>query len=223
MIRANILRFFTRNPLLKIISLVLAIILWLFVRSEGSGELGLVVPLELYGLSSDLIVTNVTEEAINVRINGPRSQTERLSTKDIRVRINLSSAKFGANSFDILPDNLSIPQGLRVSQISPSSIKVKLDKVVDKIVRVKAVVKGKPAGGYRVVKISVDPIHINLQGARNQLLGVREVLTEEVDISGLKESIKVDVPLRLSGLKLKQGIEKKVRVVVEIREEKGET
>ena len=223
MIRANILRFFTSNPLLKIISLVLAIILWLFVRSEGSGELGLVVPLELYGLSSDLIVTNVTEEAINVRINGPRSQTERLSTKDIRVRINLSGAKFGANAFDILPDKLSVPQGLRVSQISPSSIKVTLDKVVDKIVRVKAVVKGKPAGGYRGAKISVDPIHINLQGARNQLLGVREVLTEEVDISGLKESIKVDVPLRLSGLKLKQGIEKKVRVVVEIREEKGET
>ncbi|RLB04071.1 MAG: YbbR-like domain-containing protein, partial [Deltaproteobacteria bacterium] len=41
------MRIITKNPILKVISLILAIILWLFVKSERGGEVGLVVPLEL--------------------------------------------------------------------------------------------------------------------------------------------------------------------------------
>ncbi len=216
------MRIITKNPILKVISLILAIILWLFVKSERGGEVGLVVPLELYRLPSNLIVTHMSEEAVNVRINGPLSHLQRLSTKEIRARIDLSHARPGANSFDILPDNLNVPQGLKVSQISPSSLKVEIDRVVDKILRVKAVVRGRPAKGYRVTRISVDPPYINLQGARTQLLGMREVLTEEVNISDLKETVKVEVPLRLADIKLKKGVEKRVKVTVEIKQKAGE-
>jgi len=215
------LKIFTQNPVLKIIALILAVILWLFVKSERGGEVGLVVPLELYRLPSRLIVTRVTEEAINVRINGPLSQLERLSTREIRAKVDLSRAKPGPNSFDILPNNLNVPQGLKVTQISPSSVKVDLDRIADKIVRVKALVKGRPAKGHRVIKISVDPSYINLQGAHTQLIKLREVSTEEVDISGLKETVKVEVPLRLTDLRLKKGVEKRVKVIVEIKGEKG--
>lgn len=216
------MKIFTKNPILKIISLILAIILWLFVKSERGGEVGLVVPLELYSLPSRLIATRVTGEAINVRIHGPLSQLERLSTKEIRARIDLSRAKLGPNSFDILPNNFNIPQGLKVSQISPSSVKVELDRVIDKIVRVKPVVKGRPPKGYQVIKISVDPPYVNLQGARRQLSDLREVLTEEVDISDLKETVKVEAPLKLTDLRLTKGTGKRIKVIVEIEEEQKE-
>ncbi len=212
--------FFTKNPVLKIISLILAVILWLFVKSERTGEIGLVIPVELSGLSSRLIVTNVTDETVNVRINGPLSQLERLVTKEIRARVDLSRSQPGPNSFEIRPENVNVPQGLKLSQISPSSVGVELDRVADKIVHVKAVVKGKPAEGHRVVTISVDPPYVNLQGARGQLITLKEVFAEEVDISGLKETVKVEVPLRITDLRLKKGVEKRVRVIVEIKGEK---
>lgn len=209
----------TKNPTLKVISLILAIILWVFVQSKSGGEVGLVVPLEFYRVPTNLIVTHVTDEAINVRINGSVMQLQRLPTREIRARIDLSRARPGTNSFDILPDNFNIPKVLEVTQISPSSVKVELDRVIDKIVHVKALVKGRPARGHRVLKISVDPPYINLQGTRSQLTGLKEVSTEEVDISGLKETVEIETPLRIADLRLKKGVQRTVKVTVIVKEE----
>ena len=89
---------------------------------------------------------------------------------------------------------------------------------MDKVVHVKAVVKGKPARGYHVTKISVDPPYITLQGARSQLLGLKEVLTEEVDISGIKETVGIEAPLGISDIRLKRAVKRTVQVTVEVKE-----
>jgi hypothetical protein len=144
---------------------------------------------------------------------------ERLFAKEGRAQINLSDARQGTNTFDILPDNFNISKTLKITQISPSSVNVELDRVIDRVVHVKAVVKGVPARGYRVTKIVVDPPYINLQGAKSQLVDLREVLTEEVDISGLRETLAVEVPLRIVDLKLKEGVKSTVKVTIAIKEE----
>jgi YbbR domain-containing protein len=209
----------TKNPTLKVISLVLAIILWVSVKSKSGGELGLVVPLEFYRVPSTLIVTQVTDEAINVRVNGSFMQLQRLPARQIRARIDLSRARPGTNSFDILPDNFNISKALDITQISPSSVEVVLDRVMDKMVHVKPVVKGTPAQGYHVTEISVDPPYIDLQGARSQLAKLKEVLTEEVDISDIKDTVEVEVPLRIADLRLKKGVKRTVTVTVVVKEE----
>ena len=209
----------TKNPALKAISLILAVILWLFVKSTSEGEVGLQVPLEFFRCPSNLIVTRVSEDAITVRIMGPLSQVERLSARDGKARIDLSDASPGTNTFDISPDNFSIPKTLKITQISPSSIKVELDPVMGKVVRIKAVVKGEPAPGYRVARIVVDPPSIKLQGARSYVAELKEVSTEEIDISGLRETLKLEVPLRLADLRLKEGMKVTVKVIVIVKEE----
>ena len=182
--------------------------------------MGLVVPLEFYLVPPSFIVTNVTDEAINVRINGSFMQLERLSTREIRARIDLSRARPGTNSFDILPDNFNISKTLDITQISPSSVKVELDHVIEKMVHVKPAVKGKPARGYRVTKMSVNPPYINLQGARGQLTGLKEVSTEEVDISDLKETVEVEVPMRIADLRLKKAVKRTVKITIVIEEKR---
>lgn len=209
----------TKNPTLKAISLILAIILWLFVKSTSEGEVGLQVPIEFFRCPSSLIVIQVSEDAITVRIMGPLSQVERLSAREGKARIDLSDARAGTNTFDISPDNFSIPKTLKITQISPSSIKVELDRVMGKVVRVKAVVKGEPAPGYRVARIVVDPPAIKLQGARSRVAELKEVPTEEIDISGRRETLKAEVPLRFAGLRLKEGVKGTVKVVVVVKEE----
>jgi YbbR domain-containing protein len=210
------LKIITNNPTLKVISLILAIILWMFVKSKSGGEIGLVVPLEFSRVPQNLIVTKLSEDAVNVRIIGALSQLERLSTKEVRARIDFSRARPGVNTFDILPDNFNIPETLRITQISPSSIKIELDRVIDKVVHVKPVVKGRLARGYRISKITTEPPYITLQGATSQLANMKEVLTEEIDVSGLKETVQVEVPLRVTGIRLKKGVERTVKVTVVI-------
>ncbi|MEJ2067947.1 MAG: CdaR family protein, partial [Deltaproteobacteria bacterium] len=169
---------------------------------------------------SNLIVTNVTDEAINVRITGSVIQLQRLPTREIRARIDLSRARPGTNSFDILPDNFNISKGLDITQISPSSVKVELDHVIEKMVHVKPVVQGKPARGYRVSKITVEPPFITLQGAEGQLTRLKEIMTEEVNVSDLKETVEVEVPLRIADLRLKKAVKRTVKVTIVFEEER---
>lgn len=208
------LKFITNNPTLKIISLILAIILWMFVKSKSGGEVGLVAPLEFSRVPQNLIVTHLSEDAVNVRIIGALSQLEQLSTKEVRARIDFSRARPGVNTFDILPDNFNIPKTLRITQISPSSVKIELDRVIDKVVHVKPVIKGRVARGYKISKVTPEPPYIMLQGAASQLTNMKEVLTEEIDVSGLKETVKLEVPLRVSGIRLKKEAERTVKVTV---------
>ena len=214
------MKFITKNTTIKVISLILAIILWVFVKSKSGGEVGLVVPLEFYRVPSNLIVTNVTDEAINVRITGSVIQLQRLPTREIRARIDLSRARPGTNSFDILPDNFNISKDLDIIQISPSSVKVELDHVIEKMVHVKPVVEGKPARGYRVSKITVEPPFITLQGAEGQLKKLKEIMTEEVNVSDLKETVEVEVPLRIADLRLKKAVKRTVKVTIVFEEER---
>jgi YbbR domain-containing protein len=213
------LKVITKNPSLKVISLVLAVILWLFVKSTSEGEVGLQVPIEFFHCPSSLIVTHVSADAITVRLVGALLQLQRLSSNERKARIDLSSAREGINTFDISADNFTFPQSFKLTQISPSAIKVEMDRVIDKVVWVKAVVEGEPAPGYRVTEIVVDPPFLNLQGARNQLKGLQEVLTEEIDISGVRETVKLEVPLRVADLSLKEGVKNKVAVIVTVRHE----
>jgi YbbR domain-containing protein len=214
------MKFFTKNTTLKVISLILAIILWVFVKSKSGGEVGLVVPLEFYRVPSNLIVTNVSDEAINVRITGSVIQLQRLPTREIRARLDLSRARPGTNSFDILPDNFNISKDLDITQISPSSVKIELDHVIEKMVHVKPLVQGKPARGYRVSKIIVEPPFINLQGAEGQLTRLKEIMTEEVNVSDLKETVEVEVPLRIADLRLKKAVKRTVKVTIVFVEER---
>ena len=92
-------------------------------------------------------------------------------------------------------------------------------EIMESIVQVKAAVKGRPARGYRVSKISVDPPYITLQGARSQLGGLKEVSTEVVDISGLKETVRVVAPLRIADLRLKKDVKRTATVTVTVKEE----
>jgi YbbR domain-containing protein len=213
------LKVITKNPTLKVVSLILAVILWLFVKSTSEGEVGLQVPLEFFHCPANLIVTHVNEEAITVRIMGPVAQVDQLSARDGKARIDLSNAKAGTNTFAISPDNFAIPKTLKITQISPATIRVELDPVMGKVVRVKAAVKGEPAAGYRVVRIVVDPPSIKLRGARSHLAQLKEVSTEEIDISGLRETLRGEVALRIADLRLKEEVKGTVRVIVVVKEE----
>ena len=59
-----------------------------------------------------------------------------------------------------------------------------------------------------------------MEGARGQLRGLKEVVTEEVDISDLKETVEVEVPLRIADLRLKKAVKRINKVTIMVEEER---
>ncbi len=208
--------FFAKNPLLKIISLLLAVVLWAFVKGRSGTEVSLTVPLELEAVPANLVVTHVSDESINVRLVGPISQLSRLSEQHVRAKLDLSQAKAGVNTFELRSRDLTLAKGVKVIQMSPSSVRVELDRVTERVVAVKAQVRGEPAPGYRIGSVFVNPPFVSVVGGRSQLAVISDLKTEEIDITGARSTVVVDAPLKIEGVRVKDN-KKTVQVTVNIK------
>jgi YbbR domain-containing protein len=211
------LKFLTENWILKIVSLVFALVLWFFVIGERRVEVGFTVPLELVNEPEGLMVANEVPNLVDIRLNGPRTLLMNLSPADISIAVDLTDLKPGLTSFKRLEERLNIPSGLKVTRLSPSFVDVKLERIRDKKVPVEIVLRGEPAEGYTLAGYDIAPQKVVVEGAESEIKDVSQVLTEPVDIEGIRESFTLIVPLDYQGrytqLKEDRTVEIQVHVV----------
>jgi YbbR domain-containing protein len=75
---------------------------------------------------------------------------------------------------------------------------------------------GEPAAGFVLENVEVVPNRVWLTGARSQVLRLSEVVTEPVDVSGMKESVEREVTLFLPAGNVSMENNEPVKVVVHI-------
>lgn len=210
------LRSLTENWILKLISLIFALILWFFVMGEKRQEVGFPVPLKLENIPPGLMVANEVPNLVDVRISGPRTLLMNLSPQDISISVDLKDLKPGLTTFKRLDERLNIPSALKVTRLSPSFVDVKLERIKDKSVPVKVVLEGEVAEGYHLDGVTSNPDKVVVEGAESELKDVREVDTDPVSVGGVAESFSLMVPLRYAGkyttLKEQEAVEVQVKI-----------
>jgi YbbR domain-containing protein len=193
------LKTITENWVLKLLSLVLALILWFFVMGEQKLERSYAVSLELKNIPSGMMVANEIPSHIEVRIAGPRTLLMNLQTKDIGISVDLKDLQPGLTTLKRLEERLDLPGPLKVTRLSPSYVDIKLERIKARLVPVEVTVTGEPAAGYRVGRIRVKPEKVMVEGAESEVGGVGTVPTEVVDIAGASADIVATVPLNFLG------------------------
>ena len=209
-------KFLTENWTLKLISLGLALLLWMFIMGERRLEVGYPVPLELQSLPKGLMVANEVPSLIDVRVSGPRTLLSKISPNDISIVVDLADLKPGLTTFKRLEERLNLPSGLRVTRLSPSFIDLKLERIKQKLVPIKIILSGKPLSGFKLGKVRAVPDEVVIEGAESELKNVSEVTTEDVDLKGVNEGFSLIVPLVHRGAYTHFKDEKTTEVQVEI-------
>ncbi len=190
---------FSKNWILKLISLAFAVVLWFFVMGESRMEVTHVVPLEYENLEKGLMIANEVPTSVSIRISGPRTLQVNLSPDDISLSVDLEGLSAGVTSFKRLDESLNIPSGLKITRISPSYVDVKLERVRDRDVPVRVILTGEPAAGFLVRSSTSIPKQVTVTGAESELKGVSEVMTEGVDLTNVQESFSQTVAISYIG------------------------
>ena len=206
----------TENWTLKLISLVFALLLWMFIMGERRLEVGYLVPLELQDIPKELMVANEVPSLIDVRVSGPRTLLMKISPNDISIIVDLTDLKPGLTTFKRLEERLNLPSGLRVTRLSPSFIDLKLERVKQKLVPITVALTGEPLPGFKVERVKVVPDEVIIEGGETELKSVSEVTTEEVDLNGVNEGFSLIVPLVHRGAYTHFKDEKTTEVQIEI-------
>lgn len=191
--------FFFKNFGLKIASIILAIILWFVASSRGQSEIFIDVQLEFMNIPSGVELINSTDKTISLNIKGPEKYIKNIKPSDIRASIDLSKAKKGESTYYLAKENIQLPRSITLLNISPSSITVTTEETVTKTVRVIPVITGVPERGYKLQTTAVVPKDIQIEGIQSEVLKIRNIKTESVDITGVNETFAQKLKLDLRG------------------------
>jgi hypothetical protein len=211
---------FLDNSVIKFFSLVLAITLWFFVMGEKKAEFSFAnIPVVLINKPADLVVAHQTAESVNVRISGSRSIVATLSSNTIKAFIDLDGAQPGKASYKNLIDTIKIPNGTKITSISPAELSITLESTISKQVPVHLNLVEGPQEGYEVTHIAIQPESVAVRVALSEAGKIKKVITEPLYLAGVKEDIEKELVLVSPGLDLQRSLSReKVKVSLSISE-----
>jgi YbbR domain-containing protein len=175
---------------LKVLSIVLATVLWLTVAGEHLVERGLRVPLEFRNVPQSLEIVGTTPDTVDVRVRGSSAVLSRLGPGDVVAVLDLSAARPGSRIFALRPDEVRVPFGVDVSQVNPATLALDLERSAQRRVPVVPALEGDPAPGYVVAHVAAEPPTVDIVGPESRVRQIAEARTEPVNVSGMKARVR---------------------------------
>jgi YbbR domain-containing protein len=182
---------------LKLLSLLLALLLWMVVAGEEIVERGLRVPLELQQMPGGIEVIGDIPTTVDVRVRGGSGTLSRVGPGDVVAVLDLRGARAGRRLFPLTPDQVRVPFGVEVVQVTPSAVAMAFEPSATREVPVMPTVDGRPAPGYVVGAMTAEPKAVEVIGPESAVRRATEVLTEPVPVTGAKAAVRQPVVLGL--------------------------
>lgn len=182
-------------------ALLVALLLWVVAHSTSPVERPFDLPVRAADIPDELVVTGQNYDRVNIHVRGSRAALASLSASDLEYVADLSTAAPGdlSQEVDVTKIERTLPRGAEIVSRLPVSIDFVLERKHTRSVKVQADVTGTPAQGYELGTISIVPASASVTGARSEVLGLKRVETETVDISGATASIVRRVKLMPAG------------------------
>lgn len=198
------------NLPLKIVSVFVAIGLWLSLVTGEFQEISLYVPVKLTNIP-DGFVAVTDEHLINVHAKGPRSLVSDEKFNDVGIEIDVSKMKTGYTNTLIDVSSIKIPAGIQVVNVEPESIEIIVDSLIMKDVKVAPTFIGEPAVGYKVGSVSVFPENVQVKAAKSKTEELTTAETLPVNLTDRSEPITYSI-----GLKPYEGVQEYLPAQVEV-------
>jgi YbbR domain-containing protein len=191
---------------MKFISVFFAITLWFYVLNSAPIVIEKKIPLN-FKLPKGMAISNIIDQEITVKLKGSRVFMRNIFQHNNFIFINLSkyiiSKKKKEIDLKIGPADIPVPFGVEVLDISPKDLNIKFDKLTKKTVRIVPTLVGAVGPEFKIIKKSMVPSKLEIEGARSIVKAIKSISTSAIDISSLKTSgelkvAAVDIDSRLS-------------------------
>lgn len=191
-------KFISSDSAIKVISIVVALILWMYVMNEQNPQVTYVVrdvPIRMENLDTDKFALKDSSQTftVNVKVRGRRSLITNIKPNDIDAVVNLRGRIEGEN---LLPLSVNVPNNIELLDFSPKEIMVGLDAIIEEQRPVIIEIVGNPASGYTYQPATAKPSAVVIKGPRTMVNAVKKVVAE-ADAEGKSQSFSSILPLRI--------------------------
>jgi YbbR domain-containing protein len=187
----------SKHWLLKLLSLIIGASLWYFVVGEDQGDLTVTIPLELRNLPSHLVIANQYRKDIEVVISGPRRLIQEMRQQNISRPVDLGKAEPGAMVVKNDAKSIPLPRGITVQRVQPANITLLVDRLMRKDFTITPITKGKPAAGFTLDSLTLNPPQITVTGPQGILEKEGALKTSVINLEDIDSSSTFQVHLSL--------------------------
>jgi YbbR domain-containing protein len=193
-------RIFIEDWSLKLLSLAIAIILWLLVTGQNQPVTAHVNVQLNFIRPQALEISNDPPRTVDVMLTGSRNKLDDLTSLDLVATVDITDQRAGERVLRLADKAvITLPQGIKVDGFQPSAIPIRLEEVVDRQVNVEPKLEGNPADGYEVYSVYPNKGSIAVRGPASHVNSLQKVMTESIWLAGRKESftapnVAIDVP-----------------------------
>jgi len=162
-----------KNIVPKLVAVIMAIVLWLYVSNEQNPpvEASLTVPIELRNVASSLVVVDAPD-SVKIKVRGSRSAITELQAEGTKFFLDMRDYDEGRHNVKVYAQ---LPAGLELLEISPEKVPVTLDAVISRKLPVDIHLTGTAAAGTSVAKVVANPEQVTIDGPRSLVDSVKKM------------------------------------------------
>lgn len=193
-------KIFVEDWSLKLLSLAIALVLWLVVTGQNQPVTAHVNIQLNFIRPPSLEISNDPPRTVDVMLTGSRNKLDDLSSLDLVATVDISDQRAGERVLRLADKaQITLPQGVKVDGFQPSAVPVRLEPIVERQIPIEPKIEGNAADGYEVYAVRPSKGSVTLRGPQSRVLALQKVTTESVWITGHKDSftatnVAIDVP-----------------------------
>ena len=184
---------FTRNKIAKILAVMGAFTLWLFVMENKNPMTTktVTVPLTVLEMPENVIVKQ-DEEKVRIKLRGKRSAFGDMDDDDLQAVVSLSDVKEGRNLIRV---HTVVPTGMEVESVSPDAVEVNVESIVSEDKDVSLFRTGNVPSNMTVASIDADTLYVKARGVKSAVDSVSKVIGYVGLNPDNTQDFDIDVPL----------------------------
>lgn len=183
------------KTLLKILSVFIALGMWIMVVSGHEETKEMTVPVKLINVSNGKVAI-ADYPNVSINIKGAARLMQSLANSDVLLDIDVAAFPNGQSIRRILPEDFKTPLGLEVVDVKPAELRITLDNITAKDVRVLPSIIGEVKQGYMVESITLKPNSVSVTGAKSILSKLENISTMPINLSERSENFVQNVVLK---------------------------
>lgn len=193
----------TNNWAAKIMSVLIALLLWIALVDEPEMIETVMVPVEYRNLSSSLYLSPDAPNRVQLQVRGPRGRLNDVSPERTNIVLDLAAMQTpSARTFAVQEGIINLPSNVTLIRSMPSQVRVKLERRLYKFIPVTVAFEQPLPTNLRVSAAVVNPASIQVVGPESRVELATSLATEPISLTDLNLSKPIRVNVLLADREL---------------------
>jgi len=182
-------KLFVEDWSLKLLSLGITFVLWLFVTSQNEPVTTHVNVQLNFVRPQSLEISNDPPKSVDVTLTGSRGKLDGLSALDLVATIDITDQRAGERMLRLSDRaQIPLPHGVKVEGFLPGAIPIRLEPIVESEVKTEPRLEGEPPNGYEVYSVTPSLPTVTVRGPAGHVNALEKAPTETISLAGQKAS-----------------------------------